>query len=91
VDYQILKLQESPEYLPYGEMPRHFQLYCDRDLCEKAVPGNRVTIIGIYSIRKANQLKKESKGGKGAGVGVRPAYIRVVGMQVCFFSLFSFG
>ncbi len=28
------------------------QLYCDRYLTDRVVPGNRVTIIGIYSIRK---------------------------------------
>ena len=35
------------------------QLYCDRYMCEKVVPGNRVTVIGIYSIKKAgiNPLK----------------------------------
>ncbi|VDL67826.1 unnamed protein product [Nippostrongylus brasiliensis] len=30
VDYQTLKLQENPEDVPHGEMPRHLQLYCDR-------------------------------------------------------------
>ncbi len=30
VDYQVLKLQENPENVPHGEMPRHVQLYADR-------------------------------------------------------------
>ena len=30
VDFQILKLQEAPEDVPNGEMPRHMTLYCDR-------------------------------------------------------------
>lgn len=30
VDFQVLKLQESPDAVPNGEMPRHMQLYCDR-------------------------------------------------------------
>ncbi len=30
VDFQVLKLQENPEQVPHGEMPRHMQLYCDR-------------------------------------------------------------
>ena len=30
VDFQVLKLQESPDAVPHGEMPRHMQLYCDR-------------------------------------------------------------
>lgn len=30
VDFQTLRLQESPDAVPHGEMPRHMQLYCDR-------------------------------------------------------------
>lgn len=33
VDFQVLKLQESPDAVPHGEMPRHLQLYCDRYQC----------------------------------------------------------
>uniref|UniRef100_A0A8B9FAC5 DNA replication licensing factor MCM5 n=1 Tax=Amazona collaria TaxID=241587 RepID=A0A8B9FAC5_9PSIT len=80
VDFQVLKLQESPNAVPHGEMPRHLQLYCDRYLCDKVVPGNRVTIMGIYSIKKSARSK--SKGRDNVGVGIRSAYIRVVGIQV---------
>ncbi|XP_069053275.1 DNA replication licensing factor MCM5 [Lepisosteus oculatus] len=80
VDYQTLKLQEAPDAVPHGEMPRHLQLYCDRYLCDRVVPGNRVTVMGIYSIRKAG--KTSSKGRDRAGVGLRSSYLRVVGIQV---------
>lgn len=30
VDFQTLRLQEAPDAVPHGEMPRHMQLYCDR-------------------------------------------------------------
>uniref|UniRef100_A0A8B9Z7H6 DNA replication licensing factor MCM5 n=1 Tax=Buteo japonicus TaxID=224669 RepID=A0A8B9Z7H6_9AVES len=80
VDFQVLKLQESPDAVPHGEMPRHLQLYCDRYLCDKVVPGNRVTIMGIYSIKKSTQSKNRSR--DNVGVGIRSAYIRVVGIQV---------
>jgi len=53
IDYQLLKLQEAPEAVPNGELPRHVQLYCDRYLCDRVVPGNRVTVVGIYSIKKS--------------------------------------
>ena len=49
---QVLKLQESPDAVPKGELPRHMQLYCDRYLTDKVVPGNRVTVMGVYSIKK---------------------------------------
>ncbi|GFR65019.1 DNA helicase [Elysia marginata] len=53
VDFQTLKLQEAPEDVPNGELPRHLQLYCDRYLCDRVVPGNRVTIMGVYSIKRS--------------------------------------
>nr|XP_033785333.1 DNA replication licensing factor MCM5 isoform X1 [Geotrypetes seraphini] len=80
VDFQTLKLQESPDAVPHGELPRHMQLYCDRYLCDKVVPGNRVSIMGIYSIKKMG--KTSSKGRDRVGVGIRSAYVRVVGIQV---------
>ena len=55
VDYQTLKLQENPEDVPHGEMPRHLQLYCDRYLTDNVAPGNRVTIVGVFSIKKMFQ------------------------------------
>lgn len=58
VDFQVLKLQESPDSVPSGEMPRHMPMYLDRYLCERVVPGNRVTVTGIYSIKKATQPTK---------------------------------
>ncbi|XP_033722049.1 DNA replication licensing factor MCM5 [Tursiops truncatus] len=80
VDFQTLKLQELPDAVPHGEMPRHMQLYCDRYLCDKVVPGNRVTIMGIYSIKKFGLTT--SRGRDRVGVGIRSAYIRVLGIQV---------
>jgi DNA replicative helicase MCM subunit Mcm2 (Cdc46/Mcm family) len=58
VDSQTLKLQETPENVPNGEIPRHIQLYLERYLCDKAVPGNRITVTGIYSIKKGSNPGK---------------------------------
>ena len=85
-DFQILKLQESPDSVPQGEMPRHMQLFVDRFLVDKVVPGNRVTVLGIYSIKKGAEkaggsskgIKKVQKG----TVGVRAPYMRVLGIEV---------
>uniref|UniRef100_A0A1B6D033 DNA replication licensing factor MCM5 n=2 Tax=Clastoptera arizonana TaxID=38151 RepID=A0A1B6D033_9HEMI len=82
VDFQILKLQELNDSIPQGEMPRHLQLYCDRYLCERVVPGNRVVILGIYSIRKTSSKKGGGSGRERPVVGVRSSYLRVVGIQV---------
>ncbi|XP_061401034.1 DNA replication licensing factor Mcm5 [Musca vetustissima] len=81
VDFQILKLQELPDFVPQGEIPRHLQLFCDRSLCERVVPGNRVLIQGIYSIRKVGKPSRQD-GREKAVVGVRAPYMRVVGITV---------
>lgn len=51
-----------------------------RYLCDKVVPGNRVTIMGIYSIKKFGLTS--SRGRDRVGVGIRSSYIRVLGIQV---------
>ncbi|XP_059611549.1 DNA replication licensing factor Mcm5 [Phlebotomus argentipes] len=81
VDFQVLKLQELPDSIPQGEIPRHIQIYCDRNLCERVVPGNRVMIHGIYSIRKVGRPSKLD-GRQKATVGVRAPYMRAVGIVV---------
>merc|ERR1719300_934479 len=86
-DFQILKLQESPDSVPHGEMPRHMKLFVDRFLVDKVVPGNRVTVLGIYSIMKssAQQAGGSNKGMKKAQkgtVGVQAPYMRVIGIEV---------
>lgn len=82
VDFQILKLQELPDHIPQGEMPRHLQLYCDRYLCDRVVPGNRVLILGIYSIKKVSKTSSKSTSKEKSLVGVRTPYIRVLGITV---------
>lgn len=49
VDQQTLKLQEAPDMVPVGELPRHMLLSADRYLTGKVVPGSRVVATGIYS------------------------------------------
>ena len=49
VDQQTLKLQEAPDMVPVGELPRHILLSADRYLTGKVVPGSRIIATGIYS------------------------------------------
>jgi DNA replication licensing factor MCM5 len=48
-DQQTLKLQEAPDMVPVGELPRHMLLLADRYLTGKVVPGSRVIATGIHS------------------------------------------
>ncbi|VDM15932.1 unnamed protein product [Hydatigera taeniaeformis] len=82
VDYQVLKLQESPDSVPQGEMPRHMQLYCDRYLVEQVAPGNRITVVGVYSIQTSASTKTKSNAHERVNVGVRMSYIRVFGLSI---------
>ncbi|CAO3689732.1 unnamed protein product [Umbelopsis ramanniana] len=76
VDSQTLKLQEAPDMVPVGDLPRHTILNADRFLVNRVVPGMRTVVMGIYSIF-------QNKGTKSTGaVAVRTPYIRVVGLQI---------
>jgi DNA replication licensing factor MCM5 len=68
-DNQIIKLQEAPENIPTGEMPRTFMLTVDRFLTDKVTPGNRVKVVGILSI--------SGKPGSGGDAGSSTANKRV--------------
>lgn len=77
IDQQFLKLQEIPEMVPVGEMPRNILMTCDRYLTNRVVPGTRVTIVGIYSIYQSN--RKNASGS--SGVAIRNPYIKILGIQ----------
>eukprot|EP01114_Cavostelium_apophysatum_P022780 TRINITY_DN8362_c0_g1_i1.p1 TRINITY_DN8362_c0_g1~~TRINITY_DN8362_c0_g1_i1.p1 ORF type:complete len:734 (+),score=182.09 TRINITY_DN8362_c0_g1_i1:65-2266(+) len=74
-DHQTLKLQEDPETIPTGEMPRQILLSVEREMVGKAAPGTRVTVLGIYTIL---QSQKQRSGG---GSGIHQAYVRVLGIR----------
>lgn len=45
----MVKLQEAPDMVPVGELPRHMMLHAERYLSGKVVPGSRIIATGIYS------------------------------------------
>eukprot|EP00347_Sterkiella_histriomuscorum_P023378 403334862 len=78
IDQQSLKIQEAPELVPTGEMPRTFSLLCDRYLADKVTPGNRVKIVGILSILGRGSNSNANKQIKNY---VQVSYIRVLGIM----------
>ena len=78
LDIQKLKLQEAPEDIPTGEMPRHIWLFCERNLVNMVKPGARVNIIGIYKIFDAKLSGKKSDR---YAASVRKPYIEVIGIE----------
>ena len=69
-------VQESPEQVPTGEMPRSVMLSVDRHLVDRAIPGHRVTVTGIMSI-----MATAGKSGGGSGVAIRQPYLQVLGIR----------
>ena len=72
IDVQTLKIQEAPELIPVGEIPRSYLLYCDRSLVNQVTPGTRVTVVGIQCVDERESDK---------GVNDRSSYIRVIQFQ----------
>ncbi len=78
IDQQIIKLQEAPDQVPVGELPRHVLISADRYLTNRVVPGSRCTVMGIFSIFQNKGSKNSSTGG---AVAIRTPYLRAVGIQ----------
>lgn len=80
IDQQILKIQETPESIPTGEIPRSFQLYCERYLVNRASPGIRLSISGVYMAndRQGGLIKKNTNLND---INQKP-YIKVIGVQL---------
>lgn len=76
IDQQVLKLQEAPDDVPVGELPRHILVSADRYLANRVVPGTRCVVMGVFSIY-ASQKNSKNKG----AVAIRNPYLRAVGLQ----------
>lgn len=74
IDSQIIKLQEAPDAVPVGELPRHIVVSADRYLTNRVVPGSRCTVMGVFSIYSSQ------KAGKQESVAIRNPYLRAVGI-----------
>ena len=79
IDQQNMKLQENPECVPAGEMPRNMTVLAERTMVMSVVPGTRVKIMGIYETTSGGGSSKRDRGG--GQVAVQHAYIRVVGID----------
>ena len=75
IDQQSLKLQECPEVVPTGEMPRNVLLIVDRFLVDRVTPGARISVVAVLS------LMNESSRTNFTHIPIRTPYLKVVGVQ----------
>ncbi|QIW23332.1 minichromosome maintenance protein MCM [Sulfolobus sp. S-194] len=61
IDWQKAVIQERPEEIPPGQLPRQLEVIFEDDLVDSARPGDRVKIVGILEIKKDSQIKRGSK------------------------------
>ncbi len=56
IDWQKIRVQEKPEELPAGQLPRSLDAYLKEDMVDSVRPGNRITAVGIlYSSQDMGQ------------------------------------
>ncbi|KAI0044377.1 MCM-domain-containing protein, partial [Auriscalpium vulgare] len=75
-DHQTLKLQEAPDMVPVGELPRHILLSADRYITGQVVPGSRVIATGIYSTFQSSKNKSASAS------ALRTPYLRLIHLEL---------
>jgi replicative DNA helicase Mcm len=61
VDWQKAVLQERPEEIPAGQLPRQIEVILEDDLVDSARPGDRVKIVGILELKQESTPKKGSR------------------------------
>ncbi len=57
IDWQSVTIQEIPEDLPPGRIPRAIQSILKHDLVDTVKPGDRVNVVGIYKSTLAQSTK----------------------------------
>ena len=61
VEWQKIVLQEKPEELPPGQMPRSIEVVFLEDLVDSVRPGDRVVVTGILSLESERGAKRGKK------------------------------
>ncbi len=60
IDWQKIVLQERPEEVPPGQLPRSIEVVLHDDLVDVARPGDRVTIVGIVRVQPDSLSKRKA-------------------------------
>ena len=60
----MITIQEMPERAPPGQLPRSIQVVLENDLVDKAKPGDRVQVTGVFRAKSPS-----GQGGMSANFG----------------------
>jgi DNA replication licensing factor MCM5 len=82
VDEQSLKLQELPEHVPVGEMPRGIDLCVQNYNVDQCTPGSRLTCVGIFCATEHAAGEKIASSRQRGTNTVKYSYIQVLGIEV---------
>jgi DNA replication licensing factor MCM3 len=63
-DSQVITIQEMPERAPPGQLPRSIQVVLENDLVDRAKPGDRVSVTGVFRAKNPSGM-----GGMSANFG----------------------
>ncbi|CAK9096843.1 DNA replication licensing factor mcm5 (Cell division control protein nda4) (Minichromosome maintenance protein 5) [Durusdinium trenchii] len=74
---QSIRLQELPEHVPVGEMPRSIELCAQMYDVDRCTPGTRLTCIGIFCATERAAGDKLSRGRNQGTNTVKYSYIQV--------------
>jgi replicative DNA helicase Mcm len=79
IDSQILRVQELPEELPPGQLPRFFDVDVEGDIVNTARPGDRATMTGI--VRAEQDFALGQPRSRSFRSKIDANYIEVVGKE----------
>ncbi|HIQ23951.1 MAG TPA: minichromosome maintenance protein MCM [Pyrodictium delaneyi] len=60
IDWQRIVLQERPEEVPPGQLPRSIEVVLQDELVDSARPGDRISIVGVVRVRPDSVSKKRA-------------------------------
>jgi len=82
VDEQILKIQELPEHVPIGEMPRSVDFCVNQYLADECSPGTRLSAIGIFVATESAAGQNVSTNRQKGTNTVKYSYVNALGLQI---------
>ncbi|BBD72570.1 hypothetical protein HS1genome_0959 [Sulfodiicoccus acidiphilus] len=60
-DWQRVILQERPEEIPAGQLPRQLAVVVEDDLVDSVRPGDRVKLVGILELQQEGSMKRGAR------------------------------